>query len=435
MLARQSIISAEDASSILRGLRTVAEELAVGQLDLSPSWEDVHTRVEGRLGELIGEPAGRLHTARSRNDQVALDLRMFAREAQLAAVEQLAAVQDALVNLAAAYPDLLMPGYTHLQHAQPVLFAHHLLAYVEMFQRDAERLLDCYRRTDVLPLGSGALAGVPYPIDREEVARLLGFSAITVNSLDAVADRDFVVEHLAALALIAAHLSRLAEELVLWSTTEFGFVEIGEGFATGSSIMPQKRNPDTAELIRGKSGRMIGHLVALLTVVKGLPLAYNKDLQEDKEALFDAVDTVHACLFVLSEMLPTIQPRTERMERAAGADFSTATDYADYLAKRGMPFRQAHGIVGHLVRHCVERGCELWELSLDDLREFSPRFEADIVGLTARDVASARDVPGGTAPSRVAGALQAAQSRLNALRDELAERRDRLPSLDSLLDG
>ena len=435
MLARQAIISESDASAILRGLRTVANELAAGHLDLSPSWEDVHTRVEARLSELIGEAAGRLHTARSRNDQVALDLRMFARQAQLTAVEQIAAVQNGLLDLASSYPDVLMPGYTHLQHAQPVLFAHHLLAYADMFQRDAERLLDCYRRTDVLPLGSGALAGVPYPIDRHEVARLLGFSSITTNSLDAVADRDFVIEQLAALALVSAHLSRLAEELVLWSTAEFGFVEIGEGFATGSSIMPQKRNPDTAELIRGKSGRVIGHLTAMLTVVKGLPLAYNKDLQEDKEALFDAVDTVHACLFVLSEMLPTIQPRADRMERAAGADFSTATDYADYLAKRGLPFRQAHEVVGHLVRHCLERGCEMWDLSLDELRRFSPLFQAEIVGLSAHDVADARNVPGGTAPPQVADALRGAQSRLAALRNELDSRRERLPSLDALLEG
>jgi argininosuccinate lyase len=433
MLARQGILSMLDAEQILHGLAMVARELEEGQLDFAPAWEDIHTRIEGRLRELIGDAAARLHTARSRNDQVALDLRMFAREAILHEVDALADLQEALLRLGEQHPDAIMPGYTHLQRAQPVLFAHHALAYVEMFQRDAERLLDCADRTDVLPLGSGALAGVPYPLDRAETARLLGFSAISANSLDAVADRDFVVEHLAGLALVSMHLSRLSEELILWSSAEFGFVQISDAFATGSSIMPQKRNPDVAELVRGKSGRVVGHLMGTLTVLKGLPLAYNKDLQEDKEALFDAVDTIVSCLSITAAMLTAARVRTDRMAGAAGADFSTATDYADYLAKKGLPFREAHALVGKLVTFCEETGRDLVELSLEELRGFSPLFGPDIVGLTPAAVVAARDVPGGTAPARVREAIDGAQVRLQDLRAEVERRRGRLPSPDRLL--
>ncbi|MBM2810436.1 MAG: argininosuccinate lyase [Chloroflexi bacterium] len=433
MLAQQRIISIDDARSILRGLAGVAAELRDGKLDLSPSWEDIHTRVEARLRELIGDPAARLHTARSRNDQVALDLRMFARDALLVELDALATIQGSLVEVAIQHPEALMPGYTHLQRAQPVLFAHYLLAYVEMFWRDAERLLDCFRRTDVLPLGSGALAGVPYPIDRDLTARLLGFSAISANSIDAVADRDFAVEQLAALALVAMHLSRLAEELVLWSSAEFGFIEIAEAYATGSSIMPQKRNPDMAELVRGKTGRMYGHLVAMLTILKGLPLAYNKDLQEDKEAFFDAVDTAQACLSITAEMVSSIRPKLDRMATAAAASFSTATDYADYLAKRGIPFREAHEAVGKLVRLCEGRGCDLADLSLDDLHAASTLFDASAVGITAEAVVAARNVAGGTAPARVAAAREAAEQRLKGLRAQMERRRATLPTLDGLL--
>jgi argininosuccinate lyase len=433
MLAQQGIISAEDARAILAGLSAVAAELESGTLEIGPAWEDIHTRVEARLAELIGEPAGRLHTARSRNDQVALDMRMFSREALLGHIDALVAVQRALLALADASPDAIMPGYTHLQRAQPVLFGHHLLAYVEMFARDASRLLDAYRRTDVMPLGSGALAGVPYPIDRRLVADLLGFAELSANSIDAVADRDFLVEHLAALALITSHLSRLAEEVVLWSTEEFGFIELPDAFATGSSIMPQKRNPDVAELVRGKTGRVYGALMALLTVLKGLPLAYDKDLQEDKEAYFDAVDTVQACLSIMTEMLADARPRAERMADVAGASFSLATDYADHLAKRGLPFREAHAAVGRLVRLCEERGCDLSDLTLDDLRSVSPLFEADAVGLDAKAAVAARDVPGGTAPGRVAEAGAAAVARLEAVEAEAAGRRATLPTLDRLL--
>lgn len=435
MLARQAIISTQDALRILEGLSKVAEECRAGSLDLAPSWEDVHTRVEARLRELVGEPADRLHTARSRNDQVALDLRMLAREALLDELDAILGMQRACLSLAGRNLDVVMPGYTHLQRAQPVLFAHHLLAYVEMFQRDAERLLDCYHRTDVMPLGSGALAGVPYPIDRAETARLLGFASISANSIDAVSDRDFVVEHLAALALVATHLSRGAEDLVLWASAEFGFIDIAEAYTTGSSIMPQKRNPDVAELVRGKTGRVLGDLVAVLAVVKGLPMAYNRDLQEDKEALFDAVDTTLACLRVSAEMVGAVRPNTDRMAQAALAGFSMATDYADYLAKKGVPFRQAHEIVGKLVRTCEARGCDLGDLTLEDLGAASPLFEADAVGITAQASVAGRDVPGGTAPRRVAAAHADATARLDALGQEVVRRREELPTLERLLTG
>jgi argininosuccinate lyase len=433
MLVRCGIITADDGRQILAGLAAVAEEFAAGRIDLDPSWEDIHTLVEGMLRERIGEAAARLHTARSRNDQVSLDLRLFAREALLDEVAALITLQEALLALANRYPEAIMPGYTHLQRAQPILVAHHLLAYVEMFQRDADRLLDCYGRTDVLPLGSGALAGVPYPIDRELTARLLGFSAVSANSLDAVSDRDFLAEQLAALALIATHLSRLAEELVVWSSAEFGFIRIGDAFSTGSSIMPQKRNPDFAELIRGKTGRVYGHLVAILTTLKGLPLAYNKDLQEDKEAFFDAVDTIAGCLQTMRAMLGDVTVNVERTEAVAGADFSTATDYADYLAKKGMPFREAHGIIGRLIQTCERLGCDLGALTLEQLREASVLFEADAVGITAKDVVAARDVPGGTAPGRVAAALDEGRQRIVRTRARASGLRTRLPALATIL--
>jgi argininosuccinate lyase len=411
MLAQQDILSQDDAERILRGLRQVAEELQAGQLDLSPAWEDIHTRVEARLVELVGDPGRRLHTARSRNDQVATDLRMFAREAILAQVEAVIVLQEALLGLAERNLDAIMPGYTHLRRAQPVLLAHYLLAHVEMAERDAARLLDCYRRTDVLPLGSGALAGVPYPLDRDYTARLLGFSGVSRNSMDAVSDRDFVVEQLAALALVAAHLSRLAEDLILWSSDEFGFLQIGDAHSTGSSIMPQKRNPDVAELVRGKAGRVFGHLVAILTLLKGLPLTYNKDLQEDKEALFDAVDTVLGATAITGEMLQSVSVRAERMGEAAAANFSTATDYADYLTRKGLPFREAHALVGELVRTCEARSIELAQLTLNELRSVSPLFDADAVAISAERSVQLRVAPGGTAPARVAEALASARDR------------------------
>lgn len=433
MLARQGIIPAADARAMLSGLATIRAELEAQQLDLSREWEDIHTRVEGRLRELIGETAGKLPTARSRNDQVALDLRLFARHALLEELDALVALQRALVALAAHHPDVFLPGYTHLQRAQPVLLAHHWLAYGAMFFRDADRLLDCYRRTDVLPLGSGALAGVPYPIDRAFTAQLLGFSSLSPNSIDAVSDRDFVVEQVAALALVAAHLSRLAEEIILWSSAEFGFVRIADAYATGSSIMPQKRNPDVPELVRGKTGRIYGHLLALLAVLKGLPLAYNKDLQEDKEALFDTVDTALACVTITADMLPRLEINAHRMREAATQGFMLATDYADYLVKKGLPFREAHRIVGELVKTCEQSGQRLADLRLEELQAASPLFEADILSLTPEVALAARDVLGGTAPGRVAAALTDAREQIETLEARTATLRGRFPSLDRLL--
>jgi argininosuccinate lyase len=406
MLARQGILSEEEGAALLRGLRQVQEEIESGTVTPDLRWEDIHSFVESRLRELVGDVAGKLHTARSRNDQVALDARMFARASLKEVASRLAALQVVLLDLAEAKLGVVMPGYTHLQRAQPVLLSHHLLAYFEMFQRDVERLQDCFRRTNVMPLGSGALAGVTYPIDRQFVAEQLGFDAISRNSMDAVADRDFLVEEIAALSLLMAHLSRFAEEVILWSTEEFGFLVLDDGYSTGSSIMPQKKNPDIAELIRGKTGRVYGSLVALLTAIKGLPLAYNKDLQEDKELLFDAVDTVTICLKMFAGMLATARFREDRMRQGAGGGFSTATDVADYLVRKGLPFRQAHEVVGRLVRHCLERGCDITELPLAELQRFSPVFQDDIYSVNVDSSVAARDVPGGTAPNRVRDALR-----------------------------
>ncbi len=434
MLARQGILPLATAQRIAAGLGAVWAEFQAGDVALDPAWEDVHTLVEGRLAAHVGEDAGRLHTARSRNDQVALDLRLFARAAIVEQVAALAALQRALLERARAYPDAVMPGYTHLQRAQPVLLAHHLLAYVAMAARDIARLRDAYRRVNVLPLGAGALAGVPYPIDRAYVAALLAFDDVAANSLDAVADRDFAVETAAALALTQAHLSQLGEQWVLWASAEFGFVEIDEAYATGSSIMPQKRNPDVAELVRGKAGRVYGDLVGLLTVLKGLPLAYNKDLQEDKEALFDAVDTVLACTRIAAEMVAATTFRTERMAAAASADFSTATDLAYHLAQRGVPFRVAHRVVGEIVRYCQAAGRDLPDLTLEELRRFSPAFEADAVGITAERAVAARTSLGGTAPACVAAALAEAAHQVAAAEQWVAERRAAHPSVQTLLE-
>jgi argininosuccinate lyase len=434
MLARQGIIDPPAARRIVAALGEVHRALSDDSGPLDLALEDVHTLVESRLLACLGEDAGRLHTARSRNDQVALDLRLFARAAVVEQVAALVELQRALLERAEAYPDVVMPGYTHLQRAQPVLLAHHLLAYVEMLDRDAGRLRDAYRRTNELPLGAGALAGVPYPTDRRYVAALLGFDRIVPNSLDAVSDRDFAVEIVAALALVQAHLSRLGEEWVLWSTAEFGFAEIDEAYATGSSIMPQKRNPDTAELIRGKAGRVYGHLVGLLTILKGLPLAYNKDLQEDKEAFFDAVDTTLACSRIAAEMVAATAFRRERMQAAAGADFSTATDLADHLAQQGLPFREAHRAVGALVRYCLESGQELPDLSLAELQRYSPAFTAEAIGITAERAVAARRSEGGTAPERVRAALVDATRRVRANAAWATERRAAHPTVAALLE-
>ncbi len=417
MLARQGIIGAEDASAIVDGLGRVRQEIEDGTFPWDASLEDLHMNIEGRLRQLIGPAAGRLHTGRSRNDQIALDMRLYAREVTAEAIAGLRGVQRALLALARQYQPVVMPGYTHLQRAQPVLFAHHLLAYFEMFQRDIGRLEDCRRRADVLPLGSGALAGVPYPADREFLARELGFAAISANSMDAVSDRDFVVEFMAAAALGMMHFSRMSEELILWASGEFGFIRLPDQFTTGSSIMPQKRNPDFAELARGKTGRVYGGLMGLLTTLKGLPLTYNRDLQEDKEGFFDTVDTLQSTIAVFAAMLPGLELQTERVESLAGESGMLATDLADYLVGKGVPFREAHGIMRALCRHCDERGIGLPELPLEQYRQFSSHFDRGVYGITAAASAAARDIPGGTAPGRVAEALERAEQILECAGD------------------
>jgi argininosuccinate lyase len=409
-LARTGVITDAERDSILDGLARVRHELETGTFTFRPELEDIHTNIERRLIELTGAVGGKLHTGRSRNDQIALDERLYLREVLAGVREGLRAAQQALVERAAQGLDVAMPGYTHLQRAQPVLLAHHLLAYFVMLQRDRERLADCAARNDVMPLGAAALAGTAFPIDRDALARDLGFRAVSTNSLDAVSDRDHVIEFLAAAALIGMHLSRLAGDLTLWATTEFGFVEFSDAFATGSSIMPQKKNPDVAELIRGKTGRLYGNLVAVLTAMKGLPLTYNSDMQEDKEPWFDSVDTLEAILTVLPPMLASLTFRADRMRRAAGESFATATDLADYLVKKGLPFREAHEIVGRVVRHAIDAGKELDALTLDELRRFSPLIEKDVHAALSVDASlAARNVAGGTAPEAVRRALAEAR--------------------------
>ncbi len=408
MLGATGIIAAEEAVTLEEGLRAILAEVHAGTFTLDPQLEDVHTNVEVALRHQLGDVAGKLHTARSRNDQVALDVRLYTRGAIARTLLGVTALQEALITLAESAVDLVMPGYTHLQRAQPVSVAHHLLAYVEMFTRDSERLQGCYSRTDVLPLGSGALAGVPYPIDREMVAHELHFAAISRNSMDAVSDRDFLIEYGAAAALVMMHLSRFSEEIVLWCSAEFAFWELDDAFATGSSIMPQKKNPDVAELVRGKTGRVYGHLTALLTLLKGLPLTYNRDLQEDKEALFDTVDTVLACLAVFRGMLGALRPRPAAMRAAAG-NLLCATDVADYLARKGLPFRQAHEVTGRIVRHVIATETTLQDLDLSTYQGFSPLFDDDLYGMITPEASvAARAVRGGTAPDEVRRQLHAA---------------------------
>ena len=417
MLARQGIVTQEDADLITEGLAQVGQEIEAGEFPWDPSLEDLHMNIESRLQTLIGAPAGRLHTARSRNDQIAVDMRLYTKEVIDDTVAKLRRVQSALVELAERHRGAIMPGYTHLQRAQPVLFAHHALAYFQMFQRDIQRFSDCRRRTDVLPLGSGALAGVSYPSDREFLARELGFKEISANSMDAVSDRDFVLEYLAAAAICAMHLSRFAEEIVLWSSREFGFVALSEEFTTGSSIMPQKRNPDFAELARGKTGRVYGNLLGLLTVLKGLPLTYNRDLQEDKEGFFDTVDTLASTLDVFQGMLAGLSLNEDRVAALAGESQALATDLADYLVGKGVPFRVAHGIVRELCRYCEDQQKELAELELEEYQRFSPMFDGDVHQITAQSATEARDNPGGTAPGRVAAQLAQARQILSAEAD------------------
>ncbi|MED5587330.1 MAG: argininosuccinate lyase [Chloroflexota bacterium] len=414
MLAKQGIISQEDAAQITQGLQTIETEIRDDTFPWDPALEDLHMNIESRLHTLTGATAGRLHTARSRNDQVAVDLRLYTKTTIVELVKGLRGVQRALVDLAGRHQDVVMPGYTHLQRAQPVLFAHHMLAYFEMFQRDIGRFQDCHQRTDVMPLGSGALAGVAYQTDREFLAAELGFSKISANSMDAVSDRDFVVEFLAAASVCMMHFSRMSEELVLWSSGEFGFVRLSDDFTTGSSIMPQKRNPDFAELARGKTGRVYGDLIGLLTTLKGLPLTYNRDLQEDKEGFFDAADTLTTTLDVFQGMLPGMKLNEERVSSLAGESQMLATDLADYLVGKGMPFREAHGIMRELSHHCDNWGIGLQNLSLVEYQKFSGLFQDDVYDITAESSAAARDNPGGTAPVRVAAALSDAKKILEA---------------------
>jgi argininosuccinate lyase len=409
MLAKQGIIAGGDVAAIIKGLESIRKEIERGRFQFKVELEDIHMNIEARLFEKIGETAGKLHTARSRNDQMALDLRLFVKEEILRTIGQIKGLQAALVELASANKDVIMPGYTHMQQAQPVLLAHHLLAYFEMLQRDRERFHDCLGRTDVLPLGSGALAGVPYPIDRQSVARELGFSKVSTNSLDAVSDRDFIIEYEAAAAITMMHLSRLAEELILWSSSEFGFIEISAAFTTGSSIMPQKKNPDVAELVRGKTGRVYGHLMGILTTMKSLPLSYNRDMQEDKEGLFDTVDTLQASLEVSARMLRTIQVNTERIAQAMKTHYVLATDVADYLVKKGMPFRKAHGVVARLSEYAMSKGKTFRELGRKEYREFSPLFGGDVYDITSESSVAARNVVGGTSPQQVGKALRRAR--------------------------
>ena len=410
-LGRAGLLTASERDTIVRGLDAVREELATGTFPFRPELEDIHTNVERRLHDLVGDVAGKLHTGRSRNDQIALDERLYLKDVAARVAEGLRRVQEVLVARAAETVEAPLPGYTHLQRAQPVVLAHHLLAYVFMLQRDRERFRDARARADVLPLGAAALAGTAFPIDREALAQDLGFAAVSPNSLDAVSDRDYVLEFLAAGALAGMHFSRLAADLTLWATAEFGFVEFSDAFATGSSIMPQKKNPDVAELIRGKSGRLYGNLVAVLTTMKGLPLAYNSDMQEDKEPFFDSVDTLEAIVGVLPPLLAALTFRTDRMRRAAGEHFSTATDLADYLVRKGLPFRQAHEVVGRLVRYALDEGKTLEDLTLPEFRRFSPLIDGDVKdAITVEASLRARAVTGGTAPAAVRRTLALART-------------------------
>ena len=413
MLAHQKIISAQDYADIQRGMAQIQAEIAEGKFEWLLDLEDVHLNIEKRLTELVGDAGKRLHTGRSRNDQVATDIRLYLRAAIDDISVLLRALRMALVDLAEKNTDTILPGFTHMQVAQPVTFGHHMLAYVEMFGRDAERMADCRKRVNRLPLGSAALAGTTFPIDRERVAKSLDFEDVCHNSLDAVSDRDFAIEFCAASALIMTHISRLSEELVIWMSPRVGFIDIADRFCTGSSIMPQKKNPDVPELARGKTGRVNGHLVALLTLMKGQPLAYNKDNQEDKEPLFDTVDTVIDTLRIFADMAGGITVKPQAMRQAALQGYATATDLADYLVKKGLPFRDAHEAVAHAVRACEQRGCDLAELSTEELRQFSELIGPDVHQvLTLEGSVAARHHVGGTAPEQVRMAIQRVRSLL-----------------------
>jgi argininosuccinate lyase len=402
MLGKQGIITKEDAKKIIRGLEEIAREIEIGKFRFREGLEDIHMNIEAALIKKIGDAAGKLHTARSRNDQIALDLRLYLRTETKEIISSIKKFQKTLLKIAEKQLNTLMPGYTHLQRAQPVLLSHHLLAYVEMLQRDRERFEDTFKRINILPLGSCALAGTSFPIDRVYVAKLLGFKGIAENSIDAVSDRDFAIEFLSNAAILIMHLSRLSEELILWSTEEFGFVELPDAFTTGSSIMPQKKNPDVAELIRGKAGRVYGNLLSLLTTMKALPLSYNRDLQEDKLPVFGTVETVKSCLTVLNEMLPRIKFNTKRMQETAEVGYSSATDIAEYLVRKGLPFRKAHEITGRIVLYCIKNKKQFKELSLTEFKKFSLLITKDIYShIEAENSVKAKTSRGSTAPSEV----------------------------------
>jgi argininosuccinate lyase len=413
MLAKVGVLSESERDAIVTGLTEIRNEIEAGQFSWSIRLEDVHMNVESRLTERIGIAGKKLHTGRSRNDQVATDVRLYLRDEIDMIAQELVRLQRAIIDLAEREADTIMPGFTHLQTAQPVTFGHHLLAWFEMLQRDHERLADCRKRVDSMPLGAAALAGTSYPIDREFTAREMGFSRICENSLDAVSDRDFAIEFTAAAALLMTHLSRFSEEIILWSSAQFRFIDLSDSFCTGSSIMPQKKNPDVPELVRGKTGRVNGHLIALLTLMKAQPLAYNKDNQEDKEPLFDTIDTLKGCLKVYADMIPNMAVKRDAMYEAARRGFSTATDLADYLVRKGVAFRDAHEIVGKAVRYGVDSGKDLSEMTLAELHAFSPVIGEDVVQvLTLEGSVAARNHLGGTAPAQVRAAVQRARERI-----------------------
>ncbi len=402
MLGKVGIISKHESQKIVKGLEEIREEIERGRFSFKEELEDIHLNIEKRLIEKIGDVGGKLHTARSRNDQIALDERLYLKREIGDILSLIKELAEVLLYLAQENIEVIMPAYTHLQRAQPILLSHYLIAYIEMLRRDRDRYIDCLKRINVMPLGAGAVAGTSFPIDRQYVADLLGFSTVTRNSIDTVSDRDFIIEFISASAILIMHLSRLSEELVIWSSGEFDFIDLGDEFTTGSSIMPQKRNPDVAELIRGKTGRIYGNLIAILTIMKGLPLSYNRDMQEDKGPMFDTVDTIKSSLEVLAAMMRNIKFKSENMKKALQIGFITATDLADYLARKGEPFREAHEITGRIVRYCEEKRRELSQLSLAELRMFSSLFEEDVFGcITLEGAISSRKSYGGTARENV----------------------------------
>lgn len=418
MLAKAKIITNNDFELLKIGLNNIKMEIESGKFKYDRECEDIHMNIEKRLHKIIGPTASKLHTARSRNDQVALDMRLYIKKAIRQNINNVRKLQNSLVYISDKYINVIMPGFTHMQHAQPVLFSHHIMAYFEMLQRDFERLLDCVKHADVLPLGSGALAGVNYKIDRYFVARNLGFSKISHNSIDAVSDRDFIIEYISCASIISMHLSRLAEELIIWATSEFNFVEIDDSYCTTSSIMPQKKNPDILELVRGKTGRIFGNLVRMLTIMKGLPLSYNRDMQEDKESLFDVIDSTNDCLIMMAGVISSVKLKEINIYESAKKDYILATDVADYLVSKGLAFRDAHKVTARLVNYAIKMRKDLHELELKEYKKFSKHFKRDIFKLSLEKSVKARNNPGGTAPNQVIRQIQRANRILNSNNDK-----------------